>query len=174
MFNGKELDDETGLYYYGARYYDPRSSVWLSVDPLGEERSWLSPFNYCQNNPIIRIDPDGMLDNIEIKGENNSSITLKTDLIDVSVDASKFVGDFGGNYVFEGEDLLVAALDIVGTVDPTPTADVLSASIEAKNGNYGSAALSGLGVIPYIGNVGKLGKISKHTKSFKKSDQWNQ
>ena len=33
-FNGKELDEETGLYYYHARYYDPRLSVWLSVDPL--------------------------------------------------------------------------------------------------------------------------------------------
>ena len=35
-FNGKELDEETGLYYYGARYYDPRISVWLSVDQLYE------------------------------------------------------------------------------------------------------------------------------------------
>jgi RHS repeat-associated protein len=30
MFTGKELDDMTGLYYYGARYYDPRMSVWQS------------------------------------------------------------------------------------------------------------------------------------------------
>ncbi|WP_303850135.1 RHS repeat-associated core domain-containing protein, partial [Apibacter mensalis] len=34
LFNGKELDEETGLYYYGARYYNPRESVWLSADPL--------------------------------------------------------------------------------------------------------------------------------------------
>ena len=34
LFNGKELDTETGLYYYGARYYDPRVSLWLNVDPL--------------------------------------------------------------------------------------------------------------------------------------------
>lgn len=33
-FNGKELDTETGLYYYGARYYNPRISNWLSVDPI--------------------------------------------------------------------------------------------------------------------------------------------
>ena len=33
LFNGKELDEETGLYYYGARYYDPRTSLWLSTDP---------------------------------------------------------------------------------------------------------------------------------------------
>ncbi|MCL2449850.1 MAG: RHS repeat-associated core domain-containing protein, partial [Polyangiaceae bacterium] len=34
LFNGKELDTETGLYYYGARYYDPRVQVWASPDPI--------------------------------------------------------------------------------------------------------------------------------------------
>ncbi|QIK54400.1 hypothetical protein G7051_08625 [Dysgonomonas sp. HDW5B] len=32
LFNAKELDEETGLYYYGARYYDPRTSVWINND----------------------------------------------------------------------------------------------------------------------------------------------
>jgi len=58
-FNGKELDDETGLYYYGARYYDPKTSIWLSVDPLAESSPNASPYNYCLNNPINMIDPDG-------------------------------------------------------------------------------------------------------------------
>ena len=62
LFNGKELDEETGLYYYGARYYNPRYSVWHGVDPMVEERSWMSPYNYCQNNPVRRIDPTGALD----------------------------------------------------------------------------------------------------------------
>jgi RHS repeat-associated protein len=58
-FNGKELDEETGLYYYGARYMDPRTSVWLSVDPLAEKYPNVSSYVYCLNNPINRIDPDG-------------------------------------------------------------------------------------------------------------------
>ncbi len=58
-FNGKELDNETGMYYYGARYYEPRLSVWMSVDPKVEEYAYLSPYVYCANNPIIFIDPDG-------------------------------------------------------------------------------------------------------------------
>ena len=33
LFRAKELDEETGLYYFGARYYDPRTSVWQSADP---------------------------------------------------------------------------------------------------------------------------------------------
>ena len=59
-FNGKELDEETGLYYYHARYYDPRLSVWLSVDPLAEKKPWISSYVYCRNHPINFIDPDGM------------------------------------------------------------------------------------------------------------------
>ncbi len=59
-FNGKELDEETGLYYYGARYYDPRVSIWLSVDPLAEKYPNTSPYTYCNNNPINMIDPTGM------------------------------------------------------------------------------------------------------------------
>ena len=58
-FNGKELDEETGLYYYGARYYDPRASIWLSVDPLAEKFPNVNPYAYCLDNPINAIDPDG-------------------------------------------------------------------------------------------------------------------
>ena len=59
-FNGKELDDETGNYYYGARYYNPKFSFWLSVDPLAEKFYDLSPYAYVSNNPINLIDPTGM------------------------------------------------------------------------------------------------------------------
>ena len=59
-FNGKEQDAETGLYYYGARYYEPMIAVWYGVDPLAERgRSW-SPCVYCFNNPVRFIDPDGL------------------------------------------------------------------------------------------------------------------
>ena len=71
-FTGKELDTETGLYYFGARYYDPRTSVWQSADPiLGEylngERSEgvynsynLNLYGYVSQNPIRLMDPDGL------------------------------------------------------------------------------------------------------------------
>jgi RHS repeat-associated protein len=58
-FNGKELDEETGFYYYGARYYDPRVSIWMSVDPLVEKYPNISPYVYVADNPIMFIDPDG-------------------------------------------------------------------------------------------------------------------
>ncbi|MGO3708257.1 MAG: SpvB/TcaC N-terminal domain-containing protein [Mesonia hippocampi] len=58
-FNAKELDEETGNYYYGARYYNPKWSMWLTVDPLAEKFPSWSPYNYTLQNPIVFIDPDG-------------------------------------------------------------------------------------------------------------------
>ena len=62
LFNGKEKDEETGLHYFHARYYDSRLGVWLSVDRLGEKKPNFTSYNYCSNNPINRIDPDGLTD----------------------------------------------------------------------------------------------------------------
>ena len=59
LFNAKEFDEETGLYYYGARYYEPRLCLWISVDIEQENHPNISTYTYCLNNPIIFIDPDG-------------------------------------------------------------------------------------------------------------------
>ena len=67
LFTSKELDEETGLYYYGARYYDPRVSQFISADPLlsrnpekGIDRSqFLNAYAYANNNPVMFIDPTG-------------------------------------------------------------------------------------------------------------------
>jgi uncharacterized protein RhaS with RHS repeats len=53
---------ETGLDHRGARMYDGDVGRFLGVDPLADVRSWVTPFNYVQNNPIFRVDPDGALD----------------------------------------------------------------------------------------------------------------
>lgn len=58
-FNAKEKDAETGLYYYGARYYDPKTSNWISPDPFAEKYSGISPYAFCANNPLLYVDPDG-------------------------------------------------------------------------------------------------------------------
>ena len=69
LFNAKELDEETGLYYYGARYLDPTNAAWLSVDPLFEKYAGISPYSYCVGNPIGLIDPSGKELGISIDGE---------------------------------------------------------------------------------------------------------
>lgn len=64
LYNGKELQDDLGLmlYDYGRRYYDFQTLRFTSVDPMAHLREWGSPYNYVQNNPINRIDPNGALD----------------------------------------------------------------------------------------------------------------
>ena len=57
-YNGKEFDEETGNYYYGARYYDPKWSIFISVDPLVDKTR--DSYGYCYRNPIIYTDPTGM------------------------------------------------------------------------------------------------------------------
>jgi len=63
-FNGKEKDDEIkgagNSLDFGARIYDSRLRRWLAVDPLQSKYPNQSPYNYCSNDPIVFIDPDGM------------------------------------------------------------------------------------------------------------------
>ena len=74
-FNGKEFDQETGLYYYGARYMNPKTSLWYGVDLLAEKYPNITPYCYTDNNPVRYIDPNGMIkreyydhDNMEHSG----------------------------------------------------------------------------------------------------------
>lgn len=62
LFNAKEYDEETGMYYYGARYYEPRVSLWMSTDPKEETCPDISSYTYCHNSPINLLDIDGMDD----------------------------------------------------------------------------------------------------------------
>ena len=58
-FNGKQFDDETGLYYYGARYMNPMASIWYGVDPLAEKYTATSGYVCTLSNPVRLIDIDG-------------------------------------------------------------------------------------------------------------------
>ena len=53
---------DTGNYYYGARYYDPKTSIWLSVDPFDYKSPCKTPYTFVSNNPIGRLDPKGLTD----------------------------------------------------------------------------------------------------------------
>src|SRR5262249_41007458 len=57
-YTGKERDDETGLYYHGARYYASWIGRWTSADPISI-RDGINVFVYSGNRPINHIDPDG-------------------------------------------------------------------------------------------------------------------
>lgn len=56
----KELDEQIGMYDYGARFYDPSISLWTSVDPLTGDMPDQGAYNYTFQNPIMFNDPTGM------------------------------------------------------------------------------------------------------------------
>ncbi len=58
-YTGKERDEETGLYYHGARYYIPWLCRWGAVDPMESKYAGMSPYNYSFNNPIKYTDKKG-------------------------------------------------------------------------------------------------------------------
>lgn len=89
-FNGKELqkDGEFGSlthYDYGFRIYNPSIGRFLNVDPLADQRSWLTPYNYVQNNPITRIDPDGALDTDYLNSETGETLHVEDGMDQIAV-----------------------------------------------------------------------------------------
>ena len=60
-YNDKELDLKGGLdwYDYGARHYDAMIGRWCAVDSLAEKYNSFNVYNYCGNNPIRYVDPNG-------------------------------------------------------------------------------------------------------------------
>jgi RHS repeat-associated protein len=90
-FTGKEIDEETGLYYFGARHYDPATGLWLSADPAmrdyatGNSRSGglgspanLNAYGYGWNSPLRMTDPDGreVFDLVDANGQRVGSAQL--------------------------------------------------------------------------------------------------
>ncbi len=103
-FNAKELDEETGNYYYGARYYNPKWSVWLSVDAELEDYPGWSPYNYTLQNPVKFVDPDG--NGVWKPDSKGNLIAEKGDTVET---LAKYLNQtpekVGSNYNYNGKNI---------------------------------------------------------------------
>ena len=96
LFTSKELDEETGLYYHGARYYDPRTNVWQSADPLltqgiadGTRYSVaLNAYAYANANPVSYVDPTGRQGGRRAGNRNTNTTTFTVEYRTRRVSAS--------------------------------------------------------------------------------------
>ncbi len=82
-YNGKEAQPLLRVLDYGARFYHPESATWLSVDPLAEKYSNLSPYSFCASNPVIVLDLNGKT--LYIRGYEYNAGKLYKDGNEVSV-----------------------------------------------------------------------------------------
>ena len=115
-FNAKELDEETGMYYYEERYYKP--PVFTSRDAMMDQKPWLTPYHYCSNNPVGKVDPSGMLDEDNpvftsdgiYLGCTKEGYTGTVLICDAPLNISEFTADellsqSGGNLAFTYDDV---------------------------------------------------------------------
>lgn len=120
-FNGKQFDEETGLYYYGARYMNPITSIWYGVDPLAEKYLNIGSYVYCVGNPVKLIDTDGreifLLGNKKAQEEYIKMLYAST----------------GNNYAIENDKLIYKGTDIDFKGNRSQTLiNVIQSGIDAK------------------------------------------
>lgn len=81
-------------------------NIWLRVDPMADKYPSMSPYGYCAGNPVKLVDPDGLElcleDDLIIRGKNNSSITIKTSVVNLEFETNQ---DLGGNYTVRSENV---------------------------------------------------------------------
>ena len=144
LFNGKELDLETGLYYYGARYMEPNTSIWYGVDPLAEFYPNISTYTYCAGNPIGCRDENGEWLNFVV----GAVVGAATDYgLQVAINLA------------EGKDLGDALTDV----------DEKSIGTSAVLGATGAGILSKVGKIVKTGKgLQKATQTGKNVKKFSK------
>ncbi len=90
------------MYYYGAGYYEPRLSLWMSTDPLQEKYPNINTYCYTINNPIIFIDPDGK-DWFKYQAKNEKTATWHyhkgSSAIYIGTDGKKHTSNNGFEYL---------------------------------------------------------------------------
>ena len=131
-FNGKEFDEETGLYYYGARYMNPRTRLWYGVDPLAEKYVSTGSYVYCIDNPIRLIDPDGRKVKADVNSQKNIyNILTKEDAKYVKFDKNGIL-DVHSLQKLDSKSDIIQAIKTLANSDITYSFEVKSEDDHGK------------------------------------------
>jgi RHS repeat-associated protein len=123
QYTGREMDPETGLYYYRARYYDPAAGRFIGEDPLGIEGG-INSYRYVSNGPANSTDPLGLCPPDPKK---------KCDAI------------------FPSDPTTAKLAQLVyGEGNGSPSGDLAVASVVVNDANYGNPSEFGMGIIGVI------------------------
>ncbi|MEE3417184.1 MAG: RHS repeat-associated core domain-containing protein, partial [Prevotella sp.] len=145
-FNGKEFDEETGLYYYGARYMDPTTGIWYGADAFVEAKPQYASYLYCEGNPINLTDPDG-------NWERNASGNLVAQRGDNAVSYAKYTGMSNAQ--------ALAVFKANGVVPDENNILNLKVGQEISNGSY------------YLGDITVLGTRGISVNKNKSSNRYD-
>ncbi|MEU4162124.1 SpvB/TcaC N-terminal domain-containing protein [Actinoplanes sp. NPDC026670] len=187
-FAGKELDTETGLHYFGARYYDARTALWQSPDPqlpgyldggpadgVGNPGN-LAAYTYSSNNPVRITDPDGRWVHIAAGAALGALINTGVEGFQQyragEFSARKLIGAAAGGAVSGaiGSATLGTGLLAKGAVEVAAGAaeDIVTKAVNGESQNLGESVQAGLGglVGPFKGSA----KAAPPAGAVKKAD----
>jgi len=173
-FSAKEKDAETGLSYFGSRYYSSDLSIWLSVDPMSDKYASLSPYVYCADNPVKLVDPNGEefgdfifngtiigTDGIDdgllyvVKNYENKNCD---DAVEFILNHSGNTQDFAENSIAYENSILIesSAQNRQAMIDIVSKDNGLGGTADANNREYGGIIKDGKVIPLEPGAVGKL------------------
>ena len=149
-FNGKE--DQEGEFGvptldYGARHYSASSARWLSMDPLAEKYYSISPYAFCNNNPVIYVDPDG------------KAVETLWDIASIGMGVRSFVKNIkSGNVRGAVGDAVGVVVDAVAAAVPFVPGGVGAVRAGAKAVNAAGGAIDAVKAVDAAKDAGKAVK----------------